>query len=110
LEAEGYDIRSRTHDGELGEQLARTGSFDLVLLDVLLPKKDGFTVLHDLRKNSISDTYRLLTARSTTEDIVGGLDEGADDYLTKPFSFEELLARIRSVVRRTGRSRRSFIF
>ena len=99
LEAEGYDIEV-AHDGELGEQLARTGSFDLVLLDVLLPKKDGFTVLHDLRKNSIRIPIVMLTARSTTEDIVGGLDEGADDYLTKPFSFEELLARIRSVVRR----------
>jgi DNA-binding response OmpR family regulator len=101
LEAEGYQIEI-ANDGELGEQLARSGSFDVVLLDVLLPKRDGFTVLHNLRKDSIRTAIVMLTARSATEDIVGGLDEGADDYLTKPFSFEELLARVRSVVRRNG--------
>ncbi len=101
LEAEGYEIEI-ANDGELGEQLARSGSFDVVLLDVLLPKRDGFTVLHNLRKDSIRTAIVMLTARSATEDIVGGLDEGADDYLTKPFSFEELLARVRSVVRRNG--------
>ncbi|MFZ1977632.1 MAG: response regulator transcription factor [Bacteroidota bacterium] len=109
LEAEGYEIEV-ANDGELGEQLARTGSFDVVLLDVMLPKKDGFSVLHDLRKNSIRTPIVMLTARSATEDIVGGLDKGADDYLTKPFSFEELLARVRSVVRRNGQMKTKLQF
>ena len=86
FEAEGYAV-DVAHDGEIGEQMARTGTFDAVLLDVLLPKKDGFSILHDLRKDSIKTPIIMLTARTETEDIVGGLDKGADDYLTKPFSF-----------------------
>jgi len=104
LEAEGYDV-DIANDGENGEQMARSGSFDAILLDVLLPKKDGFSILHDLRKDAIKTPIVMLTARSETEDIVGGLDKGADDYLTKPFSFEELLARLRSVVRRNAQSK-----
>ncbi len=99
LEAEGYvvDIAS---DGKSGEKLARTETYDLILLDVLLPKKSGFEILHDLRKDEIRTPVLMLTARSGTEDIVSGLDQGADDYLTKPFAFNELLARIRSLMRR----------
>ena len=99
LEAEGYEVET-TADGKSGEKLARTEAFDLILLDVLLPKKDGFEILRDLRKDEIRTPILMLTARSTTEDIVGGLDQGADDYLTKPFAFTELLARIRSLMRR----------
>jgi DNA-binding response OmpR family regulator len=99
LEAEGYEVETAA-DGKSGEKLARTESFDLILLDVLMPKKDGFEVLRDLRKDEIRTPILMLTARSTTEDIVGGLDQGADDYLTKPFAFTELLARIRSLMRR----------
>jgi DNA-binding response OmpR family regulator len=99
LEAEGYEVET-TADGKSGEKLARTEAYDLILLDVLLPKKNGFEILHDLRKDEIRTPILMLTARSTTEDIVGGLDQGADDYLTKPFAFTELLARIRSLMRR----------
>jgi DNA-binding response OmpR family regulator len=99
LEAEGYEVETAA-DGKSGEKLARTEAYDLILLDVLLPKKDGFEILRDLRRDEIRTPVLMLTARSTTEDIVGGLDQGADDYLTKPFAFTELLARIRSLMRR----------
>ena len=99
LEAEGYEVTTAA-DGKTGEKFARTDAFDLILLDVLLPKKNGFEILRDLRKDEIRIPILMLTARSTTEDIVGGLDQGADDYLTKPFAFTELLARIRSLLRR----------
>ncbi len=99
LEAEGYEVEIAA-DGTSGEKCARTETFDLILLDVLLPKKGGFELLHDLRQDEIRTPVLMLTARSGTEDIVGGLDKGADDYLTKPFAFSELLARIRSLMRR----------
>ena len=99
LEAEGYEVETAA-EGKSGEKLARTEAYDLILLDVLLPKKSGFEILRDLRKDEIRIPILMLTARSTTEDIVGGLDQGADDYLTKPFAFTELLARIRSLMRR----------
>jgi len=99
LEAEGYEVETAA-DGKSGEKFARTEAYDLILLDVLLPKKDGFEILRDLRKDEIRIPILMLTARTTTEDIVGGLDQGADDYLTKPFAFTELLARIRSLMRR----------
>lgn len=99
LEAEGYQVDVAT-DGKSGEEKARSSAYDLLILDVLLPKKDGFEVLESLRKSSLDMPVLMLTARGTTEDVVRGLDRGADDYLTKPFSFEELLARIRSLIRR----------
>ena len=100
LEGEGYEVEV-AEDGEKGERLAREGQYDVILLDVLLPQKDGFTILQNLRKDGIKTPIIMLTARTATEDIVGGLEYGADDYLGKPFSFDVLLARIRSVVRRT---------
>ena len=99
LEAEEYEVEIAI-DGKTGEKMARTESYDLILLDVLLPKKDGFELLRDLRKDEIRTPVLMLTARSATEDIVSGLNQGADDYLTKPFAFNELLARIRSLMRR----------
>jgi DNA-binding response OmpR family regulator len=99
LEAEGYEVETAA-DGKTGEKCARTEVYDLILLDVLLPKKNGFEILRDLRKDEIRTPILMLTARSATEDIVGGLDQGADDYLTKPFAFNVLLARIRSLMRR----------
>jgi DNA-binding response OmpR family regulator len=101
LEAEGYEVETAA-DGKTGEKCARTDAFDLILLDVLLPKKNGFEILRDLRGDEIRTPILMLTARSATEDIVGGLDQGADDYLTKPFAFHELLARIRSLLRRSS--------
>ena len=103
LAAEGYEVDIAA-DGKTGEQKARSGDFDLILLDVLLPKKDGFQVLHALRSDGVRTPILMLTARSAAEDIVQGLDHGAEDYLTKPFAFNELLARIRSILRREGRS------
>lgn len=100
LEGEGFEVEV-ADDGEKAEQLARNEQYDVILLDVLLPQKDGFTVLQNLRKDGIKTPIIMLTARTATEDIVGGLEHGADDYLGKPFSFEILLARIRSVVRRS---------
>ena len=99
LVAEGYEVETAA-DGKTGEKCARTEVYDLILLDVLLPKKNGFEILRDLRKDEIRTPILMLTARSATEDIVGGLDQGADDYLTKPFAFNVLLARIRSLMRR----------
>jgi DNA-binding response OmpR family regulator len=99
LEAEGYEVETAA-DGKTGENCARTEVYDLILLDVLLPKKNGFEILRDLRKDDIRTPILMLTARSATEDLVGGLDQGADDYLTKPFTFNVLLARIRSLMRR----------
>lgn len=99
LEAERFQVKV-AQDGKKGEQEALSGSYDFVILDVLLPGKNGFEILHSLREQKIAIPILMLTARSATEDIVQGLDRGADDYLTKPFSFEELLARIRSLLRR----------
>lgn len=99
LETEGYTVEI-ADDGALGEKRARSDQFDLILLDVLLPKKDGFEILKSVRKAGLKTPILMLTARTETQDIVAGLDTGADDYLTKPFVFEELLARIRSLLRR----------
>ena len=99
LEAEGYLVEV-AGDGQTGERKATNEQFDLVILDVLLPKKNGFDILHSLRQDGIKVPVLMLTARSGTEDIVKGLDTGADDYLTKPFAFDELLARVRSLLRR----------
>lgn len=89
-------------DGESGEDLAATGMYDLVVLDVMLPKKDGFSVVRDLREQGVSTPVLLLTAKSELDDKVVGLDHGADDYLTKPFSTRELMARVRALTRRKG--------
>jgi DNA-binding response OmpR family regulator len=104
LEAEGYEVEVAT-DGAAGEKKARSEGFDLLLLDVLLPKRNGFEVLQSLRKDKVRTPIIMLTARGTTEDIVNGLDLGADDYLTKPFVFNELLARVRSHLRRGSQNK-----
>jgi len=104
LQAEGYEVEVAP-DGKLGEKKAQSETFDLILLDVLLPKKNGFEILQSLRKDKIKTPIIMLTARGTTEDIVSGLDLGADDYLTKPFAFSELLARVRSHLRRGSQNK-----
>jgi two-component system response regulator CpxR len=98
----GFDVEA-AHDGRQGLARALEGSFDLIILDVMLPVLDGFEVLRQVRKRSATPVI-MLTARTAPSDRISGLDTGADDYLPKPFDPEELLARIRAVLRRTGRS------
>ena len=90
------------YDGEDGLEYAKTGLYDCIVLDIMLPRMDGIQVLRKLRTTGFSTPVMLLTAKSEVEDIISGLDCGADDYLTKPFSTGELLARIRALTRRTG--------
>lgn len=99
LEAEHYEVMvART--GEEGFFLANAQTFDLVVLDLMLPGRDGIEVLRALRKQALQTPVLILTARDTIEDRVVGLDSGADDYLVKPFAFPELVARIRALLRR----------
>src|SRR5204862_3678662 len=93
-------------DGESGLELARSKKFDLLIVDVMLPNKDGWAVVAELRKSGMRTPILFLTARDSVRDRVKGLELGADDYLVKPFAFSELLARIRSLLRRAP-SRRS---
>ena len=99
LQIRGYAVDT-AFDGEVGENLARMNTYDIMILDVMLPKRDGFTVCRNLRKAGIVTPILFLTAKDSVEDKVEGLDFGADDYLIKPFSFEELVARLRTLLRR----------
>ena len=99
LEEEGYAVDTAS-DGEAGLDMGLDGIHDLIILDINLPQKDGLSVLRALRKHNIITPVLLLTARTAVEDRVAGLDTGADDYLTKPFAFQELLARVRALLRR----------
>jgi two-component system copper resistance phosphate regulon response regulator CusR len=99
LEAERFEV-SIAATGEEGFFLANEQRFDLVLLDLMLPRRDGIDVLTTLRKRGIDTPVLILTAKDAVEDRVYGLDRGADDYLVKPFAFSELLARIRALLRR----------
>lgn len=99
LKEEGYVV-DLAPDGEQGHFLATTNDYDLILLDVMLPKLDGFTLCRRLREKNALVPVILLTAKEDVKDKVQGLDNGADDYITKPFEFEELLARIRVHLRR----------
>ncbi len=103
LEAEGYAV-SHEADGPTAEAMALTGDFDLVLLDVMLPGKSGFAILKEIRTRRPDLPVVMLTALGDTRDVVEGLDLGADDYVTKPFAFDELLARVRAHLRRPGQS------
>jgi DNA-binding response OmpR family regulator len=96
---EGYNVEC-VFDGETGEIAAETGNFDLILLDLMLPKKDGLEVCKYLRKKGLSTPVLMLTAKDSTANKITGLDYGADDYVVKPFSFEELVARIKALLRR----------
>jgi two-component system, OmpR family, copper resistance phosphate regulon response regulator CusR len=89
-----------SQDGQSGFEAARSGKFDLMVVDVMLPKKDGWTLVSELRESGIQTPVIFLTARDSVRDRVKGLELGADDYLVKPFAFSELLARVRSVLRR----------
>ena len=101
LEQEGYEIVTAA-TGEDGYYAATTQEFDAVVLDVMLPRRNGLEVLHDLRANGFTRPVLILTARDSVEDRVAGLDGGADDYLVKPFAFAELLARLRALLRRAN--------
>ena len=99
LEEETYAV-DVAYDGEEGFHLADMNQYDLIILDLMLPKMDGLEVLTRLRDKKVSTPILLLTAKDAVDDKVTGLNKGADDYLTKPFAFSELLARIRSLLRR----------
>lgn len=99
LETEGYQVVT-AQSGEEGFFCLVTGEYDLMLLDLMLPGRDGIEILQTIRKKGINTPILLLTGRDTVEDRVLGLDSGADDYLVKPFAFPELLARIRLLLRR----------
>lgn len=104
LREEGYAV-DVAKDGEEATVLAHVNQYDAILLDLMLPKKNGLQVAAELRREGRSTPILMLTARDATEDVVRGLDAGADDYLTKPFKFDELLARLRALVRRGGAAR-----
>jgi len=100
LQNRGYAV-DFAFDGEEGENMARVNAYDLILLDIMMPKRDGLEVCRSLRAFGVQTPILFLTARDTVEDKVAGLDLGGDDYLVKPFSFEELTARIRTLLRRS---------
>jgi len=104
LEEEGYAV-DVAPDGDTGLAMGLDRVHDLILLDVHLPGRNGFSVLQALREKQVTTPVLLLTVRATIEDKVLGLDSGADDYLTKPFAFQELLARVRALLRRKGEER-----
>ncbi len=99
LEEETYAV-DVAYDGEEGFHLAGVNQYDMIILDLMLPKMDGLEVLTRLRDKKVNTPILLLTAKDAVEDKVAGLNKGADDYLTKPFAFSELLARVRSLLRR----------
>jgi DNA-binding response OmpR family regulator len=101
---EGYAVDT-VYDGEDGECLAETTPYDLVILDIMLPVKNGIEVCRELRLKKVNMPILMLTAKDTVEDKVKGLDAGADDYLIKPFAFNELLARVRALLRREAFSK-----
>jgi DNA-binding response OmpR family regulator len=104
LEEEGYAV-DVAYNGEDGQYLAENEPSDLMILDIMLPLVDGITILKNIRKAGIKTPVLMLTAKDAIGDKVSGLDSGADDYMTKPFSFEELLARTRTLLRRNSTSK-----
>lgn len=101
LEENRYEV-DVVHDGATGCDWAASDQYDIIILDVMLPKMDGFSVVAELRRQSVSTPVLLLTARDAVPDKITGLDSGADDYMTKPFSPAELLAHLRALTRRQG--------
>ncbi|MES2262439.1 MAG: response regulator transcription factor [Pseudomonadota bacterium] len=101
LQEEGFAVHA-VHTAEAGEAAASAGGYDLIVLDWMLPGKDGIALCRDLRARGTLTPVLMLTARDSLSDRIAGLNTGADDYLTKPFAFDELLARIRALLRRSG--------
>jgi two-component system copper resistance phosphate regulon response regulator CusR len=104
LREEGYVV-DLARDGDEATTMAHVNDYDAILLDVVLPKKNGFQIAAELRREGRTAPILMLTSRDATEDVVRGLDAGADDYLSKPFQFDELVARIRALLRRGGAER-----
>ena len=101
LEEDYYSVDIAS-DGKEGSKLAYSDEYDLIILDIMLPFKDGITILKEIRQEKITTPVLMLTAKDDVADKVAGLDSGADDYLPKPFAFDELLARIRALLRRNN--------
>jgi heavy metal response regulator len=108
LEEEHYAVDT-AFDGEEGLVLAHINEYDLIILDIMLPKQDGMEVLRRIRANGSTVPIMMLTAKDSTDEIISGLDSGSDDYLTKPFSFAELLARVRALLRRRVKEKTDFL-
>ncbi|MDX8403707.1 MAG: heavy metal response regulator transcription factor [Mariprofundaceae bacterium] len=104
LKEEGHAV-DVSYDGEDGGFLAEVNDYDLIILDLMLPKKNGLQTCKEIRDHGINTPVLMLTARDSVEDKVRGLDAGADDYLAKPFAFEELLARVRALLRRQSEAK-----
>ena len=108
LEEEHYAV-DVAHDGEAGLKMAESENYDLLILDIMLPRKSGLDLIREFRKRGGRTPALMLTAKAATEDKVAGLDSGADDYLTKPFAFAELLARVRSLLRRGSKDKSTLL-
>ncbi len=109
LEEEEYTV-DLAHDGEEGVLKATESAYDLILMDIMMPKKDGLTAIKELREKNISTPILCLTAKDAVDDIVTGLGSGSDGYLTKPFAFSELVARCRALIRRKNQDRGAELF
>jgi DNA-binding response OmpR family regulator len=103
LEEEGYSVEI-AYNGRTGLELLREKSYDIILLDLMIPEIDGLELLRNLRAWGIDTPVLIITAKTSKEDVIKGLDTGSDDYLTKPFSFDELLARVRALLRRSRKT------
>lgn len=109
LKEEGY-VADLVKDGMEGLHFAESLDYDCIILDIMLPTIDGFSILRKLRARKINTPILILTAKDTIKDKVSGLDLGADDYITKPFSFEELIARVRAMLRRKSGEKETVLF
>ncbi len=109
LEHHSFSV-DMAHDGETGERMAFSPAYDLIILDIMLPKRDGISVCKNLRQKNINTPIIMLTAMGEIEDRIDGLDSGADDYLVKPFAMKELLARIRALLRRPNEKQGEVLF
>ncbi len=103
LEEEGYDVEI-AYNGRTGLELLSERAYDIVLLDLMIPEVDGLELLGSMRAWGVDTPVLIITAKTSKEDVIKGLDAGSDDYLTKPFSFDELLARVRALLRRSKKA------